>query len=409
MSLPQQPSTTAWPPDDGTSPADVMGPTAASPPPSGAEPVSAEPARQGPAWMTVLVAAVVAAITAFAVSTLADGGADPATSDAGDTPTIQTSSGDANDPGSEVGTTMSPAEVAESVGPSVAKVEVTIVTTDPLGRSAESTGSGSAVILSSDGWLLTNNHVVENAERVTVTLAAGTAHDATVVGTDPTSDLAVLKIEATGLPAATFADELPQVGETAIAIGSPFGLDGSVTAGIVSALDRTLSSNAGTLTGLIQTDAAINPGNSGGALVDDQGRIIGINTAIYSESGANDGVGFAVPATTATAVAEQLMQGGAVTWPVLGIRGQDVDETLAEAYDLSADSGALVAEITAGSGAEAAGLEPGDIIVEINGEAITSMSELAADIRSREVGDTLVLTILRGAERLTIEVTLGSS
>jgi putative serine protease PepD len=257
-----------------------------------------------------------------------------------------------------------------------------------------------------DGYLLTNNHVVDGASTVRVTLADGTSHEAEVVGTDATSDLAVLRIDATDLPAATFAEDLPGVGTTAVAIGSPFGLDGSVSAGIVSALDRTLSDGATTLTGLIQTDAAINPGNSGGPLVDDQGRIIGINTAIYSGSGTNEGVGFAVPATTATAVASQLIEGTEVAWPMLGVVGQDVDPSLAEAYGLPTDQGALVGEVAPDSGAEEAGLLPGDIVVELEGRTITSMSDLASAVRSHEVGDTVSVGVLRDGERLDLDVTL---
>ncbi len=306
--------------------------------------------------------------------------------------------------------TLSVAEVAATVSPSVASVEVTVTQqAGPFGQTATGTATGSAVILAADGYLLTNNHVVDGASDVTVTLADGSTWTATIVGTDPTSDLAVVRIDADGLPAATFADDLPAVGEIAVAIGSPFGLDGSVTAGIISGLDRTLSDGTGTLTGLVQTDAAINPGNSGGALVDDQGRIIGINTAIYSESGANDGVGFAVPATTAVAVAEQLITSGEVTWPVLGVAGQDVDEGVAAAYDLSASSGALVTQVTPGSGAEQAGLLAGDIVVGIDGVDVAGMTDLAAAVRTHAVGEAVVLTVVRRDAEVTLTVTLGSS
>ena len=306
--------------------------------------------------------------------------------------------------------TLSVAEVAATVSPSVASVEVTVTQqAGPFGQTATGTATGSAVILAADGYLLTNNHVVDGASDVTVTLADGSTWTATIVGTDPTSDLAVLHIDVDGLPAATFADDLPAVGEIAVAIGSPFGLDGSVTAGIISGLDRTLSDGTGTLTGLVQTDAAINPGNSGGALVDDQGRIIGINTAIYSESGANDGVGFAVPATTAVAVAEQLITSGEVTWPVLGVAGQDVDEGVAAAYDLSASSGALVTQVTPGSGAEQAGLLAGDIVVGIDGVDVAGMTDLAAAVRTHAIGEAVVLTVVRQDAEVTLTVTLGSS
>lgn len=306
------------------------------------------------------------------------------------------------------GEALSVAEVAAAVSPSVASVEVAITQqAGPFGQTATGTATGSAVILSADGYLLTNNHVVEGASAVSVTLADGSEWPATVVGTDPTSDLAVLHIEAEDLPAATFADDLPEVDGTAVAIGSPFGLDGTVTAGIISALDRTLSDGTGTLTGLLQTDAAINPGNSGGALVDDQGRIVGINTAIYSESGANDGVGFAVPSTTAVAVAEQLIESGTVTWPVLGLAGKDVDEQVAEAYGLAVSHGALLTQVTPGSGAAAAGIEAGDIVVAVDGVAVDGMAELAGAVRTHAVGDVVTLTLARDTGEADVPVTLG--
>jgi S1-C subfamily serine protease len=292
--------------------------------------------------------------------------------------------------------------VAARVSPSVASVTVG-------GAGGEATGTGSAVIVTEDGYLVTNDHVVAGAASVQVTLADGSSYDAEVVGADPTSDLALIDVDATGLPAATFADELPDVGAVAVAIGTPFGFDGSVTAGIVSAVDRTLGGGATTLTGMLQTDAAINPGNSGGALADADGRIIGINTAIFSTTGANDGLGFAVPATTVTAVVDQLVAGGSVSWPVLGINGQDVDPALAEAYGLGTDDGALVVAVVPGSGAERAGLVRGDIVTAIGGEPVTSMSELAATVRGEEVGAEVTVTVVRDGEERQLGVTLGGS
>jgi S1-C subfamily serine protease len=347
---------------------------------------------------TVVTAAVVSAVVAGLVVGVGTGAPDPAVD--GVTPEAAvTSVGDASVTATDV-TDVS--GVAALVSPSVASVTV-------RSGNGEATGTGSAVIVSEEGYLVTNDHVVAGASSVQVTLADGSSYDAEVVGTDPTSDLALIDVDATGLPAATFADELPDVGAVAVAIGTPFGFDGSVTAGIVSAVDRTLGGGATTLTGLLQTDAAINPGNSGGALADGYGRIIGINTAIFSTTGANDGLGFAVPATTVTAVVDQLAAGGSVSWPVLGINGQDVDPALAEAYGLGTDDGALMVAVVPGSGADRAGLERGDIVTAIGGEPITSMSDLAATVRGEQVGAEVAVTVVRDGEELQLEVTLGGS
>lgn len=308
-------------------------------------------------------------------------------------------------PPQETGTSLSPVELAEAVAPAVADVTVT-----GPGRSAgpRETATGSAVVFRADGYLLTNAHVVADADTVAVQLADGSSHDAEVVGTDAASDLAVLRIDADDLPTPEFADSPPEVGAATLAIGSPFGLEGTVTSGIVSALDRTLAGPSSTLTGLVQTDAAINPGNSGGALVDEQGQVIGINTAIYSRSGANDGVGFAVPSPTARDVAQQLIETGEVTWASLGVVGGDVDATVADAYDLPVDRGALLVEVAGGSAADVAGLQPGDIVVAAGGAATDSMADLATAIRAREPGDELRLELLRDGDRREVTAELDA-
>jgi S1-C subfamily serine protease len=346
--------------------------------------------------VTVAVtAALVSAVVAGLVVGVGTGAGDPAATDGTRQAPVAAARG-----GSVTATDVS--EVAARVSPSVASVTVG-------GAGGTATGTGSAVIVTEDGHLVTNDHVVAGATSVQVTLADGSSYDAEVVGTDPTSDLALIDVDATGLPAASFADELPDVGAVAVAIGTPFGFDGSVTAGIVSAVDRTLEGGDATLTGMLQTDAAINPGNSGGALTDADGRIIGINTAIFSTTGANDGLGFAVPATTVTAVVDQLAAGGSVSWPVLGINGQDVDPTLAEAYGLGTDDGALVVAVVPGSGADRAGLLAGDIVTAIDGAPVTSMSDLAATVRGEPVGGEVEVTVVRDGEELPLQVTLGGS
>ena len=291
--------------------------------------------------------------------------------------------------------------VAAAVSPSVVHIAV---------AGAAGAGTGSGVVLSDDGYFLTNAHVVDGAQQVQVTLPDGTAHQADVVGADPASDLAVVQAEdAQNLPVPEFAETDPRVGDVAIAIGSPFGLEGSVTSGIVSALNRSLPGRAGTVINMIQTDAAINPGNSGGALVNDRGEIIGINTAIISGSAGNDGIGFAIPISTAQPIAEQLIDKGYAEHAQLGIQGQDVDPDAADLYNLGVEQGALVAMVAEGSAAEDAGLEGGDIVTEMDGEPIMSMVDLAGEISAHAPGDEVTLKVVRSGETRTIEVTLGAA
>jgi S1-C subfamily serine protease len=266
-------------------------------------------------------------------------------------------------------------------------------------------GSGSAVIYREDGYLVTNNHVVAGASQVQVTLADGERRDAEVVGTAPLSDLAVLQIDEDGLPAATFSDEAPEIGATAVAIGSPFGLDATVTAGVISATDRDLVGADVSLGGLIQTDAAINPGNSGGALADDRGRIIGINTAILSGSGTNSGVGFAIPSSAVVSLADQIIENGEVNPGYLGISGGDVPPEAAEAFDVT--QGAAVDEVVPGSPADDAGLQPGDIVTELDGEEIESFAGLRSRILLHQPGDEVTITYERDGQREQATVTLG--
>jgi S1-C subfamily serine protease len=356
--------------------------------PAPTRPPAPTPARPS-ATRTVVVASLVAAVVG-AGSALAVTGGGATSSDRG----LPVAEGVIAD-----GVT----DIAAAVAPSVAAVEIRTGSGPGGGTVA---GQGSAVIIDEDGLLATNAHVVDGAGAITVRLADGSRYEAELVGVDPTSDLAVLAVEASGLPAATLADELPEVGATAVAIGSPFGLEGSVTSGIVSALDRTLTGRGGTLTELIQTDAAINPGNSGGALVDAEGRVIGINTAILSGSGTNDGVGFAVPAPVVRDITDQLIATGTVRRAVLGVAGQDVDPRVAAAYGLDEEAGALLLRIEPGSSAAEAGLEPGDLVTAVDGGAITSMAELAVAIRERDPGDQLRLEVVRSGETLELTATL---
>ncbi len=272
-------------------------------------------------------------------------------------------------------------------------------------------GTGSAVVYREDGYLITNAHVVGNADTTQVTLGDGTQAEAEIVGTFEPNDLAVLRVldEDVALTAAPFADASPRVGESAIAVGSPFGLDATVTSGIISATGRTLEAPDGqVLPDMLQTDAAINVGNSGGALVDAAGNVVGINTAILGSGpqGGNIGIGFAVPAQIATSVADQLIEDGVVSYAQLGVIGNDLPPSGAE--ELGVPGGALVQDVEPGGAADGV-VEPGDVIVGIDGETVEGFADLAAEVRVREPGDAVTLTLLRDGEEQEVETELGEA
>ncbi len=285
---------------------------------------------------------------------------------------------------------------------------------DHPGVPMKGNGSGVAYKSSSDGstYVLTNNHVVEEATKLTVRDSTGKSYSAKLVGRDPETDIAVVKVDAE-IPVIDLGDSAKLlVGQSVVAIGSPFGLEHTVTSGVISALGRSLpdfsnTGNAYPLVDVIQTDAAINPGNSGGALVDTRGRLVGINTAIYSDTGANGGIGFAVPVNTAVRVADQLVEGGEINHPFIGVIGSSVTEELVQEEKLSATEGAYVAEIAKGSGSEKAGVEVGDVITAVDGTPIRSMDDLILQIRRKKVGDEVTLTVARGGQSLDIKVTVG--
>ncbi|MEX2549934.1 MAG: trypsin-like peptidase domain-containing protein [Nitriliruptoraceae bacterium] len=308
--------------------------------------------------------------------------------------------------------------VAEAVTPSVVRIDVRARGEDgedgsgPGGQS----GLGSGVIYRSDGYIITNHHVVERGGTVEVRLASGDVLPAEIVGSDELNDIAVVRIDADDLPAINIRaqDEPLIVGETVIAIGSPFGLDASVTAGVISALNRELrldEQNPGegvlTIPSIVQTDAAINPGNSGGALVDAQGRLVGINTAILSGTGANQGVGFAVPAAQAVESADQLIEQGFVRHALLGIAGRDISAEDAESLGLPDSRGAIIETVQEGTGAAEVGLRPGDVIMSVDGEPLATMSELVAAVRDRSPGDIVELEVFRDGEEFDLEVELS--
>ena len=265
-------------------------------------------------------------------------------------------------------------------------------------------GIGSGVVVSKDGYILTNNHVVDGADEVKVALPDGREFTAKVIGRDPKTDIAVIKVEAKDLPAVAMADsDKVQVGDVVLAVGNPFGIGQTVTTGIVSATGR------GGAVGLdyedfIQTDAAINPGNSGGALVDAEGRLIGINTAILSRSGGNQGIGFAVPVNLARDVMENLVKDGHVTRGYLGVMIQDVSPSLAKQFDLKDTKGALVADVTPHSPAEKAGLKEGDVIIEFNGKPVTDSRHLKLEVARVKPGESVPVKILRDGDTKILEV-----
>jgi S1-C subfamily serine protease len=278
-------------------------------------------------------------------------------------------------------------------------------------------GSGSGVAFkrapNNGTYLLTNNHVVENAASITVRDTSGNKYKGTLVGRDADSDIAVVSIDAK-LPIIPLGDSAKLVvGQTVVAIGSPFGLEHTVTSGVVSALGRSLpdftADNNGSypLVDVIQTDAAINPGNSGGALVDRQGQLIGINTAIYSESGASGGIGFAIPVSAATRVANALIAGDKVGHPFLGIVGLTITPEVQTQRKLTVGQGALIEEITKGTGADKADLKPGDVVTALDGEAVRSMDDLILLVRRHAVGDTVTLSIVRDGKAQKVQMTVG--
>jgi serine protease Do len=265
------------------------------------------------------------------------------------------------------------------------------------------TGEGSGFFISADGYAVTNNHVVDHAKTVSVTTDDGKIHTATVVGTDPKSDLALIKVDGSGFPYVKFSDQAPRIGEWAIAVGNPFGLGGTVTAGIVSATGRDI----GSANDYIQIDAPINRGNSGGPTFDTDGNVMGINTAIFSPSGGSVGIGFDIPAATAKNVIAQLKDHGHVTRGWLGVQIQPVTTGVADALGLKQAAGALVTEPQSDSPAAKAGVKAGDVIVSVDGTAIKDSRELAQKVGTMSPGSTVRLGVMRDGGEQTINVTLA--
>lgn len=302
--------------------------------------------------------------------------------------------------------------VAQIAGPSVVGVSVTYYEQSYWGQLAEGEAEGSGVVYSEDGYIITNYHVIEEAvnssnSAVKVTLSNDEEYEAEIVGADETTDLALLKIDATGLTPATFADsdEL-SVGEYAIAIGNPLGKEfaGSVTVGYISALNRTITADGRTYN-VIQTDAAINPGNSGGALVNSKGEVIGINTVKVSDESV-EGLGFAIPSNYTLKIIEELKENGKIVRPYIGIYGIDLDKTLATRNNLV--EGVYVYRVATNSPAEELGIQRGDVIVEFDGQEISTVNELNTIKNEKEIGDKVKIKVYRDGEYKEGTITLGS-
>jgi serine protease DegQ len=280
---------------------------------------------------------------------------------------------------------------------------------DQAPNEEPSSSLGSGVIVSTQGIILTNHHVIEGADEIEVAFADGRKRNAKLIGSDPETDIAVLKIDATDLPNPITLGKMEsvQVGDVVLAIGNPFGVGQTVTSGIVSALGRN-QLGINTFENFIQTDAAINPGNSGGALVDTKGNLIGINTAIYSRSGGNMGIGFAIPINTAKQVMESILTNGSVTRGWIGVEPQNLSKELAESLNLPKDTnGVLISGVLEGGPADKAGMKPGDVLTQVNGQAVNDVVTLLNRIAQTSPGDEAKINLLRKGKPATLKVQIG--
>ena len=381
------PGTVTGPPTEET-PRPPLTPPADTPPPPGPP----RPPSAGGGWRIPAAIVVAAALLAGGYGVgraVDDGGGDTAASSEPSggvqvDPENRPSEAPLETPGEEA-----VAEVAAALSPAVVQLEI-------------GQGLGSGVIYDPNGLILTAAHVVESADRVVVRLADGRQVDGEVVGANLETDIGVVSIEPVeDMPVATLADEQPRVGELAVAVGSPFALDQTVTAGVISAIDRPFPTPGGGVVNAIQTDAPITPGNSGGPLANRNGEVTGIADAIESSSGVNAGVGFAIPIDLAEQVADHLVQGEPIEFGFLGVRSQ--------AASADGTPGAQILNVESGSPADEAGLEEGDVVTAIDGDPVVGSGEMAAEIRSRQPGDVVELTVFRDGEEQTVEVELAAA
>jgi len=335
----------------------------------------------------------------------ADGFRKPLTQDLGQVPKIQVPQAQSANISEYRNTPI--VRAAQSAGPSVVGITNKAYKRDFFDRQVVEQGSGSGVIFDPNGYIVTNNHVVEGAEEIVVSLADGRSLAGRVLGTDPVTDLAVVKVEATGLPAAVLGDsDAIVVGEPAIAIGNPLGLEfkGTVTAGVISALNRSIDLGERRFK-LIQTDAAINPGNSGGALVNADGMVIGINSAKISAAGV-EGIGFAIPMNSARPIMQSIIDTGRVIRAYLGVGLMDPSVAVQYGYDVKTDKGVFVAKVDKDGPAAKAGITEGDIIISVDGSETNSVVDLRSIIDSKQVGSVVPVGIIRNDVPMTANVTL---
>jgi S1-C subfamily serine protease len=377
---------------------------------------------------TTRIVTVTAALVAAAAVGAGGGAATFAAlgSEDGTTTTVQAVAAETPQPVASTSESLSVSEVYEKAYKSVVEITTTLGQSDsPMGGEQQGSGQGSGFVFDAEGSIVTNHHVVEGAQSVSVRFWDGSTYDATVVGSDPSTDLAVIKVEAPAdllAPLALGDSGSLTVGEGVVALGSPFGLEGTLTSGIVSALNREMTSpNNFTISNSIQTDAAINHGNSGGPLLNAAGEVVGVNTQIKSESGGSDGIGFAIPASTVASIVPQIIAGDSVEHAYLGVGVASLSEPVAA--ELGVPTGAMVTEVREGTPAAQAGLRAasgsamvdgqsyptgGDVITAVDGAAITDGASLQSAIDAKRPGDTVSITYTRDGTSTTVQVSLGT-
>ena len=342
----------------------------------------------------------------------------------GSSTTVRRVTVESSEPAASTTESLSVSEVYEKAYKSVVEITTTLNQSSPTGEQ-QASGQGSGFVFDAEGHIVTNHHVVDGAQSVSVRFWDGSTYDATVVGTDPSTDLAVIKVDAPAdvlIPLSVGDSNSLSVGESVVAIGSPFGLEGTLTSGIVSALNREMTSpNNFTISNSIQTDAAINHGNSGGPLLNAAGEVIGVNTQIKSDSGGSDGIGFAIPSSTVASIVPQIISSGSVEHAYLGVGVASLSESVAN--ELGVPAGAMVTEVRQGTPAAEAGLRAasgsamvdgqsyptgGDVITAVDGTAITDGASLQTAIDAKRPGDSVSITYTRDGTSTTVQVSLGT-
>ena len=376
---------------------------------------------------TIRIVTVTAALVAAAAVGAGGGAATFAAlgSEDGPTTTVRETAAETPQPVASTTESLSVSEVYEQAYKSVVEITTTLSQPSPTGGEEQASGQGSGFVFDAEGYIVTNHHVVDGAQSVSVRFWDGSTYDATVVGSDPSTDLAVVKLDAPAdvlVPLTLGDSDSLSVGESVVALGSPFGLEGTLTSGIVSALNREMTSpNNFTISNSIQTDAAINHGNSGGPLLNAAGEVIGVNTQIKSESGGNDGIGFAVPSSTVSSIVPQIISGGSVEHAYLGVGVASLSESVAS--ELGVPAGAMVTEVREGTPAAEAGLRAasgsamvdgqsyptgGDVITAVDDTAVTDGASLQSAIDAKRPGDSVSITYTRDGTSTTVQVSLGT-